>query len=1024
MGKLAQKTGIAVESLSGLAYAAKLSDVGIDQLQNSLKALIKAQSEASQGTERQAKVFKSLGVAIKNADGSLRGTQDVLLDLADVFQTLPDGPEKAALAVELFGRKGLDIIPILNQGREGITELTDELKAFGGVITTDVANAADQFGDNLDRLKAASDGFFNQVATALLPTLNELSNQYVEAAKQGDGFKASAEAIADILKFVAAVGYTAAAGIKVLVNTIAGAIDTVKNLGAVAAESFKLLDPRALFRASVGDFTAYEKAFTGMQQAFVRGANSLDAEAGGVSAIIEELTDRFEALYAPADNAGDAIGGTGKAAGKATPPLDLFTEAAAEAGKELSVVEKWLNAAKKAADPFALSTDKLADSWEKFHDAIAKTNAERLDEAFTRRFVEGQQEVQDKIQETAQMWEATWGNLFDSLGSAFGDFISGNLESWEDFGDALKSIARNFLSDLVRQFASTQLRTSFSATGSGVGSGGGFSFGGQQSTLGAGTAFGLSALGGIGASFVGSTNSTTSALGGLTAGASYGALIGSVVPVIGTAIGAVIGGIVGLIGGYFAAAEIPSINLIGSDLIGQSPYRNLAPDARFSTQLGDFAFASIDEVDAEARAQLRKAITEFDNLIAGFLDDEQLARVRDAMANFNLQLQEGAITAENFIQARFDAILGTFDEATQEMVRGAGDLEAQVRKLGEVLQYPQLLADMLEAIGENDLLAGMTEFERGVHQINQSFDDAIANAELFGATQEELAKIETYRANALERLAQLQRQQLDAILDPLAFEEFTEGMSDLDRTIAGINRDFDEMRDRAIELGATEEDLALIERRRTAAIRDATAATEDHAEALETLPDIYDAMADEFDAMREAAERLENDLIAAASGIRDFLGNQQLGTTSSLNPLERLNAAQSGFVELLRGAANRDLESLRALPNAAQDLLNEARAFYGSGEGFEQIEAFVRSALEPFGDVDNSAEFADAISELRGLLAQMTESGIFTAANIRAFSNTQAVDLLNQILQAVRSGNSDVAGAIRNTANRGPRVVA
>ena len=51
--------------------------------------------------------------------------------------TLPDGAEKTALAIELFGKSGADLIPFLNQGREGVGALTAELQDLGVQIGGD-----------------------------------------------------------------------------------------------------------------------------------------------------------------------------------------------------------------------------------------------------------------------------------------------------------------------------------------------------------------------------------------------------------------------------------------------------------------------------------------------------------------------------------------------------------------------------------------------------------------------------------------------------------------------------------------------------------------------------------------------------------------------------------------------------------------------------------------------------------------------------------------------------------------------
>lgn len=116
-----------------------------------------------------------MGVEFKNQDGTLLGTDAVLLDLTERFKAMPDGAEKSALAVQIFGKAGAELIPFLNQGRDGINELTDELRALGIEMSGESAAQAEVFNDALDKLHLATTSIGTQVMTALLPALNEMA---------------------------------------------------------------------------------------------------------------------------------------------------------------------------------------------------------------------------------------------------------------------------------------------------------------------------------------------------------------------------------------------------------------------------------------------------------------------------------------------------------------------------------------------------------------------------------------------------------------------------------------------------------------------------------------------------------------------------------------------------------------------------------------------------------------------------------------------------------------------------------
>lgn len=116
--KLSQKTGVSVEALTALKYAADLSDLSTEGLTKALQKLSVAMFDTQINGEEGSAALKALGVSATDMNGQIRPTEQVLLDLADKFSSMPDGADKAALAVKLFGKEGLAIIPLLNQGRE------------------------------------------------------------------------------------------------------------------------------------------------------------------------------------------------------------------------------------------------------------------------------------------------------------------------------------------------------------------------------------------------------------------------------------------------------------------------------------------------------------------------------------------------------------------------------------------------------------------------------------------------------------------------------------------------------------------------------------------------------------------------------------------------------------------------------------------------------------------------------------------------------------------------------------------
>lgn len=188
MGKAAQKAGITTEALSGLKYAASLADVEFDSLQTGIKKLNVNMTDAARGNASAQESFTALGIKVKDSSGKLRGSEQVLLDIADAFQKMPDGAQKADLAVKLFGKSGTEMIPFLNAGKDGIKQLTAEAERMGLVISSKAAADAEKFNDNLKRLESGVEGVKNKIGIGLLPVLNGLVDKFMEAGGGLDEF--------------------------------------------------------------------------------------------------------------------------------------------------------------------------------------------------------------------------------------------------------------------------------------------------------------------------------------------------------------------------------------------------------------------------------------------------------------------------------------------------------------------------------------------------------------------------------------------------------------------------------------------------------------------------------------------------------------------------------------------------------------------------------------------------------------------------------------------------------------------
>ena len=169
MSKLSQRTGIAAPTLDRFRKVAELSDTSIQSLERAFPALTKNMKLAADtGKGPALAAFQELGVSITDAQGNLRDTDAVMLDLADRFNSMADGSNKAALASTIFGtRIGSELIPLLNAGGDAVRDM-------GTSLTQDFADKAAAFNDRLENMQEKFGDLALRLTEALLPALESL----------------------------------------------------------------------------------------------------------------------------------------------------------------------------------------------------------------------------------------------------------------------------------------------------------------------------------------------------------------------------------------------------------------------------------------------------------------------------------------------------------------------------------------------------------------------------------------------------------------------------------------------------------------------------------------------------------------------------------------------------------------------------------------------------------------------------------------------------------------------------------
>jgi hypothetical protein len=241
--KMSAKTGASVEQLSKFKQAADLGGSSIEEVGNSMLKLNRA---LGTGEGPAIEALKTLGINANNANGKLKSTDAIMLEVADKFKAMPDGANKSALAMELFGKSGANMIPMLNGGSKAI----DGLNA---TMTTKFAKAAEVFNDRITTIQAKLMELGVQLADVLMPVFNGLMSLIETIVSAIGGLPGPIQAIILSVVALTAVLVILAPAISAIIS-IAGVLAGLK-IGATIAGWAALAGPA---------ITAIGAAFSGL----------------------------------------------------------------------------------------------------------------------------------------------------------------------------------------------------------------------------------------------------------------------------------------------------------------------------------------------------------------------------------------------------------------------------------------------------------------------------------------------------------------------------------------------------------------------------------------------------------------------------------------------------------------------------------------------------------------------------------------------------------------------------------------
>jgi hypothetical protein len=229
--KMAQRTGFSTEALSELSFAAEQSGASIETLEKGVKRMASFIEDGRQGLSTTTRALEAMGVSMEQLIGL---SPEAAFDtLAGAIAGVEDPLRRSALAQDVFGRAGTELLPLLAEGAGGMAALRQQARDLGLVFDQDGADAAARFGDATNALGKSFDGLKFTVAESIVPMLSELAEKTAGLVSK---FSKWADDNPALAKTLIAVGVALGAitlGLGAILLVLPGLIAAVTTFGVV-----------------------------------------------------------------------------------------------------------------------------------------------------------------------------------------------------------------------------------------------------------------------------------------------------------------------------------------------------------------------------------------------------------------------------------------------------------------------------------------------------------------------------------------------------------------------------------------------------------------------------------------------------------------------------------------------------------------------------------------------------------------------------------------------------------------------
>jgi hypothetical protein len=169
LNKMSARTGVSAQALSELGFAAEQSGADLGAVETSVARMQRAITEAGDGSQAMADTFAAIGLNVQRLQQLTPDQQ--FQEIAAAIARIPDPTQRAARAMEIFGRSGTKLLPLITSD---IAALRNEARELGITIGDEDAQAAANLGDAMNRVGRSVKAVFLQMGAAVAPTVTKV----------------------------------------------------------------------------------------------------------------------------------------------------------------------------------------------------------------------------------------------------------------------------------------------------------------------------------------------------------------------------------------------------------------------------------------------------------------------------------------------------------------------------------------------------------------------------------------------------------------------------------------------------------------------------------------------------------------------------------------------------------------------------------------------------------------------------------------------------------------------------------